>query len=415
MNHDRQNTSSIHRADRVYRYSVIVTSAPWMDRVLHDGFQGRGRHGWTVRVQLEEDLDVEDGHWTPEEEASDGEHMQVERESSELRMWVSEERAGNLADDPRPDEEARTIRQVVDRAIQLYDQQHTVTFPESGTLDLTGRPALMGVLNVTPDSFSDGGRYDSVEEAVERGQELAAQGASIVDVGGESTRPGADPVPVQEEIDRTVPVVRALAERLPVPVSIDTRKPEVAQAAIDAGAEMINDVGGLQREPELAELASKHDLPVVAMHMQGTPQNMQEDPTYEDVRRDLFSFFRISMDRATDAGLERCDVFLDPGIGFGKTLTHNLELVKHAHEFRSLGGPVLLGTSRKSFIGEVLDVPVEQRIEGTAASLAGPALTGVEMFRVHDVQNMYRFLKMLWTVQTNTSWSDQLLSREGGG
>lgn len=408
MNRNRENTTSSEPAADANPYTGRVTAAPGMDRMLYEGLQGSEDQGWTVRVQLPEDRES----WQEIVREVDKENaLDVSSDAEELHIWVSEARAGDLIRDESSGEE-RKIKQAVERAIQLYDQRHTIMFPDSGTLDLTGRPALMGVLNVTPDSFSDGGRYLSIEAGVERGEELVEHGASIVDVGGESTRPGADPVSVDEEIDRTVPVVRALADRLPVPVSIDTRKPKVAQAAIDAGAEMINDVGGLQRTPELSELASKHDLPVVAMHMQGTPQNMQDEPSYDDVRRDVFSFLRTSMNNAVNAGLERSDVFLDPGIGFGKSLTHNLKLVKHAHEFRSLGGPVLLGTSRKSFIGEILDVPVDQRVEGTAASLAGPALTGVEMFRVHDVREMYRFLKVLWTVQTERSWTDQLLQTD---
>ncbi len=393
-------------------FNVLVTSSPGMDRLFGTDDTRDQTDQWTVTLRVPERLDPDELYDAIRRNAPQAGSSDVRVEGDILKLCISRdvrERLPELESGDPGDHPGRVVWEAVNDTIARYEQRHTISLPDSGRLDLTGRPAIMGVLNVTPDSFSDGGSYDSVEAAVRRAEELEEQGASVVDVGGESTRPGAEPVSVQEEIERTVPVIRAIADRLTVPVSIDTQKPGVANAAIEEGAEMINDVGGLQREPELLEVANRHDVPVVAMHMQGTPRTMQDEPSYREVIRDVSSFLRVSLQNATNAGLDRSDVVLDPGIGFGKTLEHNLELIRNAHRFRSLGGPVLLGTSRKSFIGEILDVPVNQRVEGTAASIAGPALTGVELFRVHDVRKMYRFLKVLWTIHRGNSWKERLI------
>lgn len=243
------------------------------------------------------------------------------------------------------------------------------------------RPLVMGVLNVTPDSFSDGGRYFDFAAAVERGFEMAEEGADIVDVGGESTRPGADPVPAGEELRRVVPVVEALAGR--VRVSVDTTKAEVAAAAIGAGATLVNDVGA-----SLAAVAARHGVGFVAVHRKGTPQTMQEDPRYDDVVAEVTAFLRARAEEAQAVGVG--EVWIDPGIGFGKTARHNLSLLRHLGELVRIGPPVLVGTSRKSFLGALSGhpgvAPVEERFEASLATAVWAMRSGAAMVRVHDVR-----------------------------
>ena len=246
------------------------------------------------------------------------------------------------------------------------------------------RPQVMGVVNVTPDSFSDGGLFLDAERAIAHGRELAAEGADWVDVGGESTRPGAEEVPADEERRRTEPVVRALAEE-GVRVSIDTSKLAVAEAALDAGAGMVNDVTALAAEPQLADLCADRDCEVVLMHMQGTPRTMQEEPTYDDVVDDVKAFLAERLELATSRGIAEERVRLDPGIGFGKTLEHNLELLRRLGELTEIGRPIVVGTSRKSFIGKITGREVDERLGGTIASCVVAYSNGAEMLRVHDV------------------------------
>jgi dihydropteroate synthase len=246
---------------------------------------------------------------------------------------------------------------------------------------------LMGILNVTPDSFSDGGLYLDAEKAIEHGRELAAEGAEIVDVGGESTRPGAAEVPAAEEAERTAPVVGGLVAA-GVSVSIDTSKAAVAEAALDAGARMVNDVTALTADAELAGLCADRRCEVALMHMQGTPRTMQENPTYGDVVEDVRAFLAERIEAATDAGIAEERIWVDPGIGFGKTLEHNLELLRRLGELRDLGRPILVGTSRKSFIGKITGREVGERIGGSIASNVLALRNGAEMLRVHDVREM---------------------------
>ncbi len=254
--------------------------------------------------------------------------------------------------------------------------------------DFSSRTHLMGVLNVTPDSFSDGGHFFDQDRAVERGEQMVTDGADFLDVGGESTRPGSDPVPLDEELRRVIPVIRRLTKRLPVPVSIDTYKPEVARAALDEGASIVNDITALTSSPEMGELVADRKASVILMHMQGTPRTMQKNPTYDDVVDDVISFLRSRIRIARDLGIRQ--VIADPGIGFGKTLQHNLELLKRLDEFGNLDVPVLIGVSRKSFLGAILDLPAAERIEGTAAAVTASILKGASVIRVHDVKEMKR-------------------------
>jgi dihydropteroate synthase len=253
-------------------------------------------------------------------------------------------------------------------------------------------PKLMGVVNVTPDSFSDGGLFLDAEAAIAHGRELAEQGAEILDVGGESTRPGAEEVSAEQEMGRVVPVVAGLANV--ATVSIDTSKAAVAKAALDAGASLVNDVTALRRDPEIGGLCAEREAGLILMHMQGDPRTMQADPRYEDVVEDVKRFLAERLAVAVDAGVVEERIWLDPGIGFGKTLEHNLELLRRLGELRELGRPLVVGTSRKSFIGKVDGSQVDDRIGGTIASSVFAAAEGVDVLRVHDVAETAQAMKV---------------------
>jgi dihydropteroate synthase len=260
-------------------------------------------------------------------------------------------------------------------------------------LELGHRTAVMAVLNVTPDSFSDGGRFYAEEKAVDQGRKLASEGADILDVGGESTRPFSDPVSEKEEIRRVVPVIRRLAAEVPVPISIDTTKAAVAREALGAGATMINDVGALRLDPELARVAAERGVPVILMHMLGTPKTMQVSPDYGDVLGEIGQFLEEAVHRAVGAGIARERVVVDPGIGFGKTVEHNLRILAGLDRLAGLGYPILVGVSRKAFIRKILgrktgsepapDAP--ETAWGTQAAVAAAVMAGAHIVRVHDV------------------------------
>lgn len=250
---------------------------------------------------------------------------------------------------------------------------------------------LMGVVNVTPDSFSDGGLYLDPDTAVAHGRELADAGAEILDVGGESTRPGAEPVTAEEELRRVVPVIRALSDA-GCEVSVDTSKAAVAAAALDAGAVIVNDVTALRGDPEMAALCGERGATVVLMHMLGEPRTMQEDPRYDDVVAEVKAFLAERLAAATAAGIAEELVWLDPGIGFGKTAAHNMELLRRLGELRDLGRPLVIGTSRKSFIGKVDGSAADERLGGTIASSVLAAAEGAEVLRVHDVAEVRQAL-----------------------
>jgi dihydropteroate synthase len=256
---------------------------------------------------------------------------------------------------------------------------------------------LMGVVNVTPDSFSDGGLYLDPEAAIAHGRELAESGAEILDVGGESTRPGAEPVSAEEELHRVTPVIQALTateSRL----SVDTSKAAVAAAALDAGAEVVNDVTALRGDPDLAALCAERGATVVLMHMLGEPRTMQDDPRYGDVVAEVKAFLAERLEAAAAAGIAEERVWLDPGIGFGKTSAHNMELLRRLGELRELGRPLVVGTSRKSFIGKVDGSPADRRLGGTIASSVLAAAEGADVLRVHDVAAMRQALTVAMAV-----------------
>ncbi|WP_455388556.1 dihydropteroate synthase [Petrachloros mirabilis] len=255
-------------------------------------------------------------------------------------------------------------------------------------IGLAGRPLLLGIVNVTPDSFSDGGRYIDSEAAVAHAVRLVEEGADMLDVGAESTRPGAVPVEATEELRRLIPVVRAIAKAVSVPISIDTSKASVAKAAIDEGAVIVNDVTGLRGDPAMVDLIAQTGAGIVLMHMQGTPQTMQQAPEYQDVVEDVAAFLSERAQYAIGRGVAQSQIILDPGIGFGKVLVQNLDLLGQLSRFIQLGYPLLIGPSRKSFIGQLTGQPVEDRAWGTAAAVAIAVEQGAHILRVHDVGAM---------------------------
>lgn len=263
-----------------------------------------------------------------------------------------------------------------------------------GTLDMTRRTAVMGIVNVTPDSFSDGGKYFDPSRAVAHGEQMARDGADIVDIGGESTRPGARPVAADEEARRVLPVIRKLRARISIPISIDTTKSEVARAALGEGADVINDISALGFDPAMATLAAKENVPVVLMHMQGTPRTMQRDPFYENVVEEVKEFLGRRLEFAIEAGVDADRIIVDPGIGFGKNVEHNLALVRGLGALAGLGRPVLVGTSRKTFIGKLLDAAPEERLEGSLAAAVAAALAGANIIRAHDVKEAVRAVRV---------------------
>ncbi len=275
------------------------------------------------------------------------------------------------------------------------------SYRETASLPWGGEPCqVMGILNVTPDSFHDGGRYSSEENAVERALEMEENGADIIDIGGESTRPGSERISVEEELERVIPVIRELVPKINVPISIDTYKPEVAEEAVKAGADIVNDVFGLRKE-SMAEKVAELDVPVIIMHMQGKPKDMQENPEYDDVVNDISSFFHERIEVAKEAGIKEENIIIDPGIGFGKELEHNLEILDRLDEFDSLGYPVLLGASRKSFLGEILGKKSEERLSGSLAVAALAVEKNVSVLRVHDVSET---TDVVMTVSSISKW-----------
>lgn len=269
-----------------------------------------------------------------------------------------------------------------------YPQRATRWRLSSHTLELGSVPLLMGIVNVTPDSFSDGGRFFDPQVAVEHALQLATDGASILDIGGESTRPYSDPVSEDEELQRVIPVVEALVRQTTVPISIDTSKAIVAKAALLAGAEIINDVTGLTGDPKMIEVALELNAGVCAMHMQGTPQTMQDNPSYDDVVGDILGYLRERRGALLDAGIDRERICLDPGIGFGKTHQHNLSLMAHCEDFHELGCPLLVGHSRKGFLAKLLGDKDADRTSATVGGALALAAQGIQVIRVHDVRQV---------------------------
>lgn len=308
-----------------------------------------------------------------------------------------------LAEAERIGDAARETANAIRAALDGFDHGPTLPDPHelpdarlAALFDVIGkRTLIMGILNVTPDSFSDGGQFLDRGAAAARALEMAAEGADIIDVGGESTRPGADPVSAGEEIRRVIPVIREIAEAVDAVVSIDTRKARVAEAALEAGASIVNDISGASFDPEMPALIAERRCPAVLMHIKGAPRDMQVNPSYDDLMGEVYSFLSGRIAELRSAGADERMLLVDPGIGFGKTVEHNLRLMRRLAELKSLGRPIVVGTSRKSTIGKVLgDLPAGERLEGTAATVAVCIVNGASVVRVHDVKQMARVARM---------------------
>jgi dihydropteroate synthase len=261
-------------------------------------------------------------------------------------------------------------------------------------LKLGKKTLIMGILNVTPDSFSDGGVYFKKGDALKRACQMEEEGADIIDIGGESSRPYSESVSIKEELKRVIPVIGKLAKRLKIPISVDTCKSEVARCALEEGASLVNDITALRHDNKLVEIVKKYDVPLVIMHMRGLPRDMQDNPEYKDVVSDIIEFLRERIEFLKAKGIKEERLVVDPGIGFGKTKTDNLEILRRLDEFKVLKRPMLIGTSRKSFIGKVLDLNVNERIFGTAATVTFSIIKGAHIVRVHDVRVMREVSRM---------------------
>lgn len=270
-----------------------------------------------------------------------------------------------------------------------------------------GPTRVMGILNVTPDSFYDQGKLADPQRAIDEGIKMEADGADIIDVGGESTRPGAAQVSEAEELERVIPVIEGLAADVRIPLSVDTYKAQVAEAAIQAGATIVNDISGMQFDAGMPEVINHYKVPVVLMHIKGKPHDMQINPTYDNLLDEIYMYFEYRIDAAIQAGIERELIIIDPGIGFGKRLWDNYELLQRLPEFRGLGCPILIGPSRKSFIGKALDLPVEERLEGTAAAVTAAVLGGSHIIRVHDIKEMLRVVQIADLIAANVRIRNQ--------
>ncbi|MFC1692987.1 dihydropteroate synthase [Candidatus Latescibacterota bacterium] len=268
------------------------------------------------------------------------------------------------------------------------DIKGTMQFEIGNTAFDCNRTVIMGVLNVTPDSFYDGGKYFDRKRAVEHVLEMVEEGADIIDIGGESSRPGAEPVLEEDELKRVIPVIEAVASRISVPISIDTYRANVAKQAIEAGAGIINDISALRFDPQMIDVVRNNDVSIIFMHMLGNPQSMQVDPRYVNVVEDILGFLKERVAFAVAKGIPQARIIVDPGIGFGKTLEHNLEIIRNCDRFHETGCPVLIGVSHKSMIGKITGSPVEERLWGTAAITAYCVINGIEIHRVHDVKAM---------------------------
>jgi dihydropteroate synthase len=291
--------------------------------------------------------------------------------------------------------------------IQEDDFWQSITVPEATEFAAREhrfslkRPVIMGILNVTPDSFSDGGKYNQVGAAVARAKTMIQDGADIIDIGGESSRPGAMSVTVSEEINRILPVIKALSGEVEC-ISIDTVKPEVAEAALDAGAAIINDISGLHQAPEMADIAARYNAGYILMHMKGTPRTMQIEPEYQHLLDEVLLWLKEGLDTALESGLSRENLIVDPGIGFGKSLEHNLVLIQQMQAFRSLGTAVMLGASRKSFIQKLTGADATQRLGGSIAALLSGWHNGAHIFRVHDVFESRQALELAFAIREAT-------------
>lgn len=282
----------------------------------------------------------------------------------------------------------------IEKLLQNYQKTDFRFKCRDFTLNLSKRVHIMGILNVTPDSFSDGGEFFSEDKAVEHALKLEKEGADIIDIGGQSTRPGAKTISHKEEIKRVLPVIKKLRGKIKIPISVDTYKYEVADAALEAGVSILNDIYGFRKDARLAKLAAKYKAGVVLMHIKGTPATMQKLPSYKDLMAEIIGSLSTSIDIALSAGVGEKSIVVDPGLGFGKTLEHNLSIIKNLADLKSLGFPILIGPSRKAFIGKILDLPENERLYGTIASVSAAVWAGANIVRVHDAACVKQDLKI---------------------
>jgi len=271
-----------------------------------------------------------------------------------------------------------------------------------GNYIILKKPLIAGILNITPDSFYDGGKFIDFEKAIERGKEIIREGADIIDVGGESSRPGSEPVSEKEELERVIPVIEELVKENVI-ISCDTYKSRVAEKAIESGAKIINDISAFRMDEKLIDIIKGSNCGYVLMHMKGTPKNMQKNPFYDDTIGEITSFFREKLELIEKKGIDLERVVIDPGIGFGKRLVDNLIILKKLDEFKKLGRPIFIGTSRKSFIGGVLNVEVDQRLEGSLATVVYAYIKGAKIFRVHDVKETKRVIDIIWAIENENN------------
>lgn len=276
----------------------------------------------------------------------------------------------------------------------VLKHEFVINFPRR-KLACGRKTLIMGIINATPDSFSDGGVFMAPDKAIEHGLRMAEEGADVLDVGGESTRPGSEAISVDEEMRRVLPIVEGLAEKTDKPISIDTYKAPVARRAIEVGAQMVNDISALGFDNEMAEVVAETGVPVVLMHIKGTPKDMQKNPVYKDLMGEIYGYLEERIEKAESAGVQAEKIVVDPGIGFGKMPEHNLQIINRLTELKALGKPILVGPSRKSFIGKVLNLDVHQRLEGTAAAVAAAIMAGAHIVRVHDVRPIKRIVDMI--------------------
>ena len=318
----------------------------------------------------------------------------------DLLVGISMERLAMLRQEVQQTPRLQPVVTTLDAALQLQWEAPDELLLGNTAVNMRQRAAVMGILNVTPDSFSDGGFYLQTDQAMKHAEEMLAQGADMIDVGGASSRPGATPVPAAVERDRVIPVVRKIVKCFGARVSVDTYRADVAEAALDVGAVMINDISALRFDPAMACLIARRGAAVVLMHMQGTPQTMQQAPWYRHVTDDIYMFLAERLDYARQHGIARQRIVCDPGFGFGKTVQHNLELLHDLQHFQGLGQPLLVGISRKSFLGHLLQREVWERLEGTLAGVVYAALHGAAIVRVHDVASTVQALRLVEAIRT---------------
>lgn len=288
----------------------------------------------------------------------------------------------------------KELGQYLNDTLDNYQKIPAPLISRSKTFSFGKKCYIVGIVNVTPDSFSDGNKFLKPEMAYEQALKLVDDGADIIDIGGESTRPGSEKISVSLEKKRVLPVIKKLSGKIKAPISIDTYKSGVAQAALDEGAEIINDISGLRFDKKMPALAAKYEAPVIIMHIKGNPKNMQQNPSYSNIFYEITDYFKNSIEIAVKAGVKKEKIIIDPGIGFGKTVEHNLELIKNLSQFKILGRPIMLGTSRKSFIGKILGREIDKRLEGTIASSVSGFINGAQFLRVHDVKSVKMAIKM---------------------